>query len=320
METPRPVPQARARTSSTTTTNSSRRRKHRSGPNARKVTTDSYILAYPAPVFTNNTLVVKHLRARLYLQLQHISQDKQHHTPFIDVISLGPKRTAHEGMLSRIKTCVNCLSCGMHFVQLNKRDILVVDSIQETPRSHSQSDSISEPEVYTGSESENSTKRSVLAVLRADNDIATKSGEIWTASERLNTYFEFVTINAHGMRSVARWVVSKSHKHVWRTSAEGSSPSSSPGHVNETSFHFSLIDPTVRRHAVLATLSSSGLDVKKTYQNPRSISSGSEDEGGQVHVVDAATKNLILATAVWLILNLGWSPVYEANRKQSHGE
>lgn len=302
-----PAKPASFRSNSSETTQQSIKRKRASN---RPTTRTSYILAHPATVSTDKTCFAKHLRPRLYLQLQQPSQDGRHYEPAIDVVS-QPPLTCSQWMASGWKKCVTKLTNPETCASSSKKDVFLVDSAE-----NSESSALD----HTGTRNvvPGLRDRRVVAVLRNNDDIDTGDGQIWTASTRPNKSFEFTTTNSHGEKFVARWIPAKTLRSKTSTTLSPP-PSPRPGAVEhgETAFHFSLIDPTTRRHAVLATLSPSSLTVKETYHEPTSmqVSSGSDDGNAEIRTVDRATKTLILATAVWLDLHLGWSPSYEAIRR-----
>lgn len=315
---------------SDTTFTSSRKRRR---TNTSWINRTSYALAYPAPVYLDKTLLIKHLRPRLYLQLQRLSPDGRHYQPAIDVLSLAPPKDPKRLFTSALKRCVGKIrSSHGNCLHFDRRDILLTklsyDDNDSSPTGTATPDTRASGE-HRGLERvlsrfEDLTERRVVAVLRAHNKIVTQDGRTWTASRRSSGSYEFTCTNERGETLVtARWVSS-------RTGAAGgsvrmstsSTRSRATDHgwgqqqgLSEAAFNFSLIDPRSRRHAVLATLSPSSLDIKDTYHQP-SVSprhSGGSDEtlsDLRVHVVDEDTRTLILASAVWLNLYLGWSPSY----------
>lgn len=268
------------------------------------------MLAYPAPVYTDKTLVIKHLRPRLYLQLQRLTEDGRHYQPAIDVLSLA--RLKHpKKCVSLLKKCVNKIKSQGSCLHFDKRDILLAKTHDGDDSDCDTSSLRSAPGFERVlSHLEDLTERKVLAVLRPNNKIVTENGRAWTAAKRSSGSFEFTCADEHGVVVVARWVSTKANNQASTgsstpTSVQSSVPESP--HV-EAAFSFSLIDPNSRRHAVLATLSPSNLHIKDTYHRPiRSPSGGPEDSNDRFCVVDEDTKTLILATAVWLNLYLGWS-------------
>lgn len=294
------------RSNSSRTTHSSRKR--RSSNTQITGNRGTFLIAYPAPVFTDKTPFIKLLRPRRYLQLQTLSEDGRHHEPVLDVISLAPPKDPRRlvASISRHLASLSHDKC----LRLDRRDILLVRSGDE--------------DLTPGGEGvmarlEELTKRKVVAVLRTKCKIVMEDGSIWLASTRPNGSFEFTSTNQHGETRIARWVPPPRS----RTSSSSSPPDPNRTFlrpipepiVNEPTFNFSLIDPTVRRHAVLATLSPSSLHIKDTYHEPVSVSGGlGSITGGKISIVDGATKALILATAAWVNLHLDWASSYSNNR------
>lgn len=164
-------------------------------------------------------------------------------------------------------------------------------------------------EVLLAKEGEDNNTQALIAVLRPEeNTIVLEGRTSWTVTRRLNGSFEFVCTSEHGYSTVARWVLGGSSMASPRSSSHHHRHH---GHEKERQneeymYSFSLIDPSSRRHPVLATLGPTSLHVKDTYQLPLS-SVGSRDDwdGRAVYMVDESTRTLIWATAVWVSLCLG---------------
>lgn len=150
--------------------------------------------------------------------------------------------------------------------------------------------------------------REVLAVLRKDNKIILDDGRLWTATNHQNRSFEFTSVDEHGVKTKAKWVLSKR-----RISGLDDHPSSSSQAPETSTFHFSIIRPNTRKHAVLASLTQSSLQIKESYYEPATSFGTSDDFESAPKVVDEATRSLIIATSVWVVLTLGWSPAYKAS-------
>ncbi|PSR83557.1 hypothetical protein BD289DRAFT_483248 [Coniella lustricola] len=353
-----------------TTSNAKRRaagRKHSSTSSHRSSTAcgsnsanrTTYALAYPAPVFIDKASVLKHLRPRLYVQLQQKSADGRHFEPYIDVISLAPPRdprrlvsvvTKRLKRLQKKKTEKTVNKKGMH---IDKHDVLIVrtdDDIDRRPTAKAPVDNTTcsasgndiGNQIGDSSSSldkmmpglEDLTPHKVLAVLRANtNTFLTQDGRSWTGSKRPNGSFEFLHVDQYGLEHIARWVMPGRRASIsspplgsitptMTTASTLTAKTTSPAAAtavaagltkSESSFNFSVIDPSVRRHAVLATLDSSCLHIKNTFVDPVTAVPKSPNLGGEVKIVDEATRILILASSVWLGLHLGWSPSYQAS-------
>ncbi|KAL1853212.1 hypothetical protein Daus18300_011860 [Diaporthe australafricana] len=268
----------------------------------------SYALAHPAPVYTDKTHLVKHLRSRQFLQIQRISPETNHYVPDIDVISFAPPKdpirlvSALKGILEgKIK------SRDGKLLRFHRDDVLLT----RYPEDDSQSEQIARPP-RTGSvlaPLEKIVGRDVVAVLRRDGNIVLDDGRLWTVTNHQNRSFEFTTTDEHGVKTKTKWILSKRRS----SSSDDHVPDSPSTKTPEVTFNFSTIRPNARRHAVLATLTSSALQIKDTYHEPLSSFGTVEDSESSPKVVDEATRNVIMATGVWLVLTLGWSPAFKAS-------
>ncbi|KAF3769791.1 hypothetical protein M406DRAFT_320063, partial [Cryphonectria parasitica EP155] len=204
-----------------------------------------------------------------------------------------------------VKKYVKKLKTHERHLHFDKRDVLLVCTAEDTSRFGNVRNTGIERVL---SRFEDLTDRKVAAVLRTKNRIVTEDGRAWVVSKRTNGSFEFSHVNAHGGLDVARWVPSKNNRSSTGGASQPRTPMTArfPLDSDDTfpSFNFSLIDPSMRRHAVLATLDSSSLQIKDTYYEPVTSTSRNPEETS-AKVLDEATRTLILATAVWLDLHLG---------------
>lgn len=295
---------ARQYCSGSNSTGTTHQSSQRTRPSNRTDTHTLYVFAHPAPVFTDQLYLVKLLRPRLYLQLQQPSSDGRNHEPAIDVMSQVPF-TGSKWLVSKVRTYASMLTKGGTKSPCNKKDIFLLESTEKS--SVGIDDHIGIQKMIPSLK--HLADRKAVGVLRNDGQIFTEDGQVRIASMRPNNSFEFTTINNHGEKSVARWVPAKSQR--IRSSTTLSQPRFPP--MYEPAFLFSLINPSTRRHAVLATLSPSQLKIKETYQDPTktpTLEDSFNERDGHVRTVDEETRSLILATAVWLHLHLGWSPSY----------
>ncbi|KAH8783224.1 hypothetical protein F5883DRAFT_538105 [Diaporthe sp. PMI_573] len=285
-------------------------RRHSSGRKRRHQTENphrSFALAHPAPIYIDKTHVVKHLKSRQYLQIQKVSADTNHWIPDIDVISFAPPKDPIR-LVSALKGLLEgkiSLRDGQ-LLRFNKDDVLLTryreDDQESTEGAHPpRKGTIMAPlEKIVG--------REVQAVLRKDHKIILDDGRLWTATNHQNRSFEFTAVDAHGVKTVTRWVLSKR-----RISGIDDHPPASSTQAPETMFHFSIIRPNTRKHAVLASLTSSSLQIKESYYEPATSFGTSEDFESAPKIVDEATRSIITVTAVWVVLTLGWSPAYKAS-------
>lgn len=285
-------------------------KRHSSGRKRRHHTENphrSFALAHPAPIYIDKTHVVKHLKSRQYLQIQKVSPGTNHYVPDIDVISFAPPKDPIR-LVSALKGLLEgkiSLRDGQ-LLRFNKDDVLLTRYREDDPGlkevAHSpRKNSIMAPlEKIVG--------REVQAVLRKDHKIILEDGRLWTATNHQNRSFEFTTLDEHGVKTVTRWVLSKR-----RISSIDYHPPASSSMQSEIMFHFSIIRPNTRKHAVLASLTPSSLQIKESYYEPATSFGTSEDFESTPKVVDDATRSIITVTAVWVVLTLGWSPTYKAS-------
>lgn len=271
-------------------------------PNKRTDSHTLYVFAHPAPVFTDRLYLVKNLRSRLYLQLQRPSSDGRNYGPVVDVVSRVPF-TGSTWLVSKMRTCAERATKRHNNFSCSKKDIFLIDSIEnfnaDTDEHIGIQNMIPSLKQFAG--------RKVVGILRQDGQILTDNDQTRTASTGPNKSFEFIGVNVHGEKSVARWVPARSQR--VRSSTTLAQPRSPL--MGEPTFLFSLINPSSRRHAVLATLTPSHLKIKETYYDPTktpTLEDSVDERDEQVHTVDGETRTLILTTAVWLHLHLGWSP------------
>lgn len=286
-------------------------KRHSSGRKRRHQTENphrSFALAHPAPIYVDKTHLVKHLKSRQFLQIQKISPYTKHSTPDIDVISFAPPKDPIR-LVSALKGLLEgkiSLRDGQ-LLRFNKDDVLLTryreDDLEPKKAVHPpRKGSIMAPlEKIVG--------REVQAVLRKDNKIILEDGRLWTARNHQNRSFEFTTLDEHGVKTITRWVLSKRRI----SGIDDHPPTSSSTQPPETMFHFSIIRPNTRKHAVLASLTSSSLQIKETYYEPATSFGTSDDFESAPKVVDDTTSKVITVTAVWVVLTLGWSPAYKAS-------
>lgn len=154
-------------------------------------------------------------------------------------------------------------------------------------------------------------------------EICLNHGQSWTASQRKNGTYEFMSTDDCGNRTVARWVPKqqKSDRTI----------SSTP---EDKKLNFSILNPHSRRHAVIATLDHQTIEVSDHYSHP-STSLSSQDSStlptysssvsGEVKAssikssltardpmeVDDALRTLITITGIWVAFREGFSPNFK---------
>ncbi|KAL2040843.1 hypothetical protein N7G274_006301 [Stereocaulon virgatum] len=194
---------------------------------------------------------------------------------------------------------------------------------------------------------------------RGKAEICLNNGAAWTASKLANGSYEFVSVDEHGLQTVARWVLKLPKQRVPSAQNRSRSPS-----LEERRFNFSVLNPQSRRHAVIATVDRHSIDVSDRYSNPPAnpkpmdsptnptpLSATSEDtvEGQEAQSpyswqpdirtprrissyfpevtpvsetpieMDEPLRTLIIITGVWVAFQEGFSPNFN-NRNLTHGQ
>ncbi|KAK7975306.1 endonuclease/Exonuclease/phosphatase [Apiospora arundinis] len=276
----------------------------------------SYLLAQPAPKLNQRLL---HIRPQLLLQTQQISADRRT-KPTVDVYPSSA--IAHSALvkplfkrfprLARIKR------------ELSVGDIMLVKSEDfSTPTK----------EALDEDDEDSINKRDLVAILsplgRDMAEIVLSDGTVWTAKPRIcgsAISYDFTTEDEHGNSITARWARRKDTSKPSSTAipASPTAPVSSTDHR----FTFSMIDPSCRRHPIMATLKPNHLEVQDTYTTvsqsagrypPTSSLLGSPSSMGPeemalpertVRTVEEWQKTLIQVTALWVVLHHGWVPQF----------
>ena len=219
-------------------------------------TKTSYRLAHPPPVSSHRAHL--HIRPRVLLQLQRVSK------------TVRPKP-----VLEVLPSVIFATRLARRFPRtfkgkagLGADDLVIVSSENyETAQPHA-----SDPgELFEDARWEE--REIVAAVCQLSKDksgfqgrgeICVNNGALWTASRFGNGSYEFVMIDEHGLKTVARWVLKPSRQ---RTTPVAQSRPRSPS-LEERKFNFSVLNPNSRRHAVIGTLDQHSIEVSDRYCNP----------------------------------------------------
>ncbi|OLN96250.1 hypothetical protein CCHL11_04435 [Colletotrichum chlorophyti] len=297
------------------------KRSKRSRRAARQCT--NYLLAYPPPKLRTKQRRFVQIRPRLLLQLQQLSNDKRP-MPAIDVLPSSilagsvilPRLARQFPKMFRVKG-----QLGMNGLilarsedydapaddsdgdekDLDKRDLVAVISPLASRREGERRESADQAEI-------------VLA-----------DGSVWTAAPTSNGSYDFVHIDEMGRTTTARWA----RRNARPLSTATCTAATTPLHPSDYKFTFSILDPELRRHPVMATLTSANLEILDNYTTV-SQSSGrspptrpfSTDLSGdnepssppssafaaaerETHPVDEMTRTLITVTSVWVSLRHG---------------
>ena len=295
---------------------SSRQQKRRSG--IQKGTT--YVLAHPPPKLRTKQRII-HMRPNLVLQIQQVTPGMRPR-PTIDVYpSFAGARSIMAPLLRSVPRIAGIKR------ELSGQDIMLV-------RSEDYASQVS------GFESENDEDsimaRDLLAVLSPSKtedkaEIIMGEGVVWSATTRSNGNsfsYEFTSITPMGTTITARWV----RKQVVSSSLPGTptspSPKSTKPQFSDTKFTFSFLEPGCRRHPVLATLSSTSLNIPDTYttvpqspdrasseaqgsSSPNSLAGGDQSQTKRhTKPLEEWQKSFISVSAVWVALRHSWAPEF----------
>ncbi|KAK2041115.1 hypothetical protein LZ31DRAFT_21917 [Colletotrichum somersetense] len=303
--------------------------------------TTNYLLAYPPPKLRTKQRRFVQIRPRLLLQLQQLSNDKRP-MPAIDV--LPSSMIAGTVILPRLARQFPKMFGVKGQLGMNGL-ILAKSEDYDTPADVSDSDE------------KDLDKRDLVAVIspvarregeRRDSsdqtEIVLADGSVWTATQTSNGSYDFVHVDEAGQTTTARWV--RRNARPLSTATCTSVPAPAP--ASEYKFTFSILDPELRRHPVMATLTPANLEILDNYTTvsqssarypptrPLSTDLCGENEPWtppspalsstkrESHPVDEATRILITVSSVWVSLRhgQGWastpSPAASANLRPVH--
>ncbi|KAI1303801.1 hypothetical protein F5Y03DRAFT_384984 [Xylaria venustula] len=291
---------------------SSARRKRRSNTQ----TSTTYVLAHPPPKLRSKQRII-HMRPNLVLQIQQITPGLRP-KPTIDVYpSFAGARSIMAPLIKRVPGIAGIKR------ELSGQDIMLV-------RSEDYASQISGSE--SDCDEDNITGRDLLAVLSPSKtedkaEIIMAEGMVWAATTRSsgNSFsYEFTSVGPMGTTMTARWV----RKQTVASSLPGTPTSPTPNskpQFSETKFTFSFLDPKSRRHPVLATLSSTSLNIPDTYttipqpidrspsksqrDSPDSPSGSEKTQTKRLsQSLEDWQKSFISVSAVWVALRHSWAP------------
>jgi hypothetical protein len=250
---------------------------------------------------------LRRLRPKLLLQLQQISQMPRP-VPVLDVLtSTGfNHRLAYKPRIFRGRD------------GLGPKDLVVVTSDSYLHQS------LREDDRSISSDDESSAHREVVATIcypskedarhKSKVEISLHSGRSWEATPLPNGSYEFVSRGKEGAQTV-RWVNRRHKRHRLSTTAV---PSPTDGDQRYT---FSIIDPSTRRHPVIASMNRTCIDVYEQYSIPPASSGDgtiSPDSlpdaagflpapGQRLMETDDELRTVILVTGIWVACRESWS-------------
>ncbi|KAJ5133755.1 hypothetical protein N7448_001224 [Penicillium atrosanguineum] len=276
-----------------------------------------YQFAHPASHARHKRLK---LRPKLLLQLQQVSQTPRP-LPILDILP----STLY---LPRLARKFPAMFRGRN--GLGPNDLIIVKSELYDRKV------ASIPEKHTSSEDEDDDHREVLAticqMLREDArskgkaEICLNFGPTWEATPLPSGSYEFVARTDNGVQ-VVRWALRGGKNR--RVSA----PAGAQVRDDTKRFTFSVIDPTTRRHPVIASMTKNQLEVFDEYaavvrshtgtgtgtttpSSARSvISDMSDEEPSDTNKVtlEDSLRTLIVITGIWVAFREGWSQNFSYN-------
>lgn len=316
----------------------------------RKSTT--FLFAHPAPKLSTKKHLLKRLRPTLLMQMQQLSPDRRP-LPVIDVYpsSLIAGNVAAPRFSKRFPRLF-----GIHG-ELGLHDTILVQSEDyDSQLLGSESEGDEDSFEHRALLAVLSPLRR-----GDQSDIALEDGSVWTTTALPTGSFDFVRVDEHGNTTTARWVRRIVTKPPAINAKGTAGPDDNTAPEGDCKFTFSIIDPQSRRHPILATLTRSTLEILDRYttvsasasryppsrawtQSPASHDADAsndeelsqDEEAGQPSIapsmlsnakarttlpVDAALKNFISISAIWLSLQCGWgqSPAVAATHCPING-
>ncbi|CAG8194499.1 unnamed protein product [Penicillium olsonii] len=267
----------------------------------------AYQFAHPAAHARHKRL---RFRPKLLLQLQQVSQTPRP-LPVVDVLP----STSYLPLLARKFPAIYRTRNG-----LGPNDVVVVISEQY------EQTVARIPEKRVSSEDEDEDHREVVATicqklqedarLKGKAEICLNFGPVWDATPLPSGSYEFVAQTENGVQ-VVRWAL-RSGKSRRMTAPTGTQREAGKR------FTFSVIDPSTRRHPVIASLTRNQLEVHDEYNIPSrsgtgpttpssgmSVASDASDGEAPLNsssvTLDDGLRTLIIITGIWVAFREGWS-------------
>ncbi|KMU76515.1 hypothetical protein CISG_01248 [Coccidioides immitis RMSCC 3703] len=240
------------------------------------------------------------IRPRLLLQLQHVSQTSRPISA-LDVIPsslFGTRSTRRVSNPHRGRD------------RIGPNDLLIIPSDSYSPLDNEQRNSFDvhgELVAVLGQSRKEGSKSKGLV------DICIDQGGLWEATPISNNVYEFTHTGENGLRKCVRWVLrGKENRNSMGLGAGGEQ--------DGKRYIFSMIDPTSRRHPVIAWMTRNGIDVLDRYSltsgstrsRSASISAPSSNAKLSTPVSDRNVtetedwlRTLIIVTGIWVALREG---------------
>ncbi|KZF24967.1 hypothetical protein L228DRAFT_59233 [Xylona heveae TC161] len=260
-----------------------------------------------------------HIRPRVLLQLQRISATSRP-VPFYDVLP----STVFAPRLARNFPRVFKGKDG-----LGANDIVIVGSEEyDNDPVHSKDEHLDAAAWED--------RRVVAAICqlhgegaRGKAEVCLNHGPRWEAIPLANGSYEFISVDDHGLRTVARWVPRS--QSISRRNTFQSSPSPVAPDQGKR-FIFSILNPHTRRHPVIASMTSNSIDIMDQYSTPNSSTVASpvspirpasvlSNESSFFDIplaqerpsfkTDESLRALILVTGIWVAFRENWSQSFK---------
>jgi len=260
----------------------------------------TYHFALPPP---KHATIHIQIRPRLILQLQQTSGVRRA-TPVVDVFQNSIVPSHGHDALPRSPRPVG------------PRDTVLLRSARY--------DKIAEEGGGSEDDEERLDKRHLIAILSPRKsggaEITTEDGSTWIATPQGTKSYDFVHTDEHGITTTVRWARRSLKRRSTSQSdnemlAYGSPPTSPPPLETTERFTFSILDPQWRRHPVIASVSSKGLNIRDHYNT--TLRGPDEEEGKETHLVDDRLRNLVTVTGTWVALKEGWNRSVQVPRRVS---
>ncbi|PGH08493.1 hypothetical protein AJ79_05982 [Helicocarpus griseus UAMH5409] len=283
-------------------------------------TKTSFSFAHPPPSARRKRLGI---RPRRLLQLHQVSQTTRP-IPALDVLASA---------VCTVSRKFPVISRGKDGLSTNDL-VLVTSDIYEQPSA--------EDDRSISSEDDTQDQREVVATVchhrkegfkaNGNVEICLQQGSRWEASRLPSGGYEFTGTTESGEQMCVRWVLrGKGNRRI-----SGSSTGDSTFDDGKR-FTFSIIDPTTRRHPVIAWMSRQGIDVLDQYPLASSIAQGpsspasksprtSTDQPRSIDSqepplvkTDDHLRTLIVISGVWAAFQEGWpqTPLYAETNPSS---
>ncbi|KAK2805300.1 hypothetical protein FQN50_006201 [Emmonsiellopsis sp. PD_5] len=259
----------------------------------------SFRFAYPPPSQRHKLL---RIRPKLLLQLQQVSQTARP-IPILDVLPPTLLGVARKLPMTIKGLCPNDL-------------VLVTSDSYEQMSADDDRSILSEDGPHDQREvvATLCQHRKEDAKIKGLAEIYLIQGSRWEASRLPSGGYEFTGAKENDEQICVRWVL----RGKGSRRASGSAAGSDNHFEDGKRFTFSIIDPTTRRHPVIAWMSRLGIDVLDKYPlcsaPPANINSSVADDAAEPTIIDTDDhlRSLIIASGIWVAFQEGWpeSPVY----------